>query len=108
MVGMILGDRYELLEIVGEGGMAIVYKARCRILNRTVAVKVMKEEFVRDDNFVQRFKTEALAAASLSHPNLVNIFDVGQQGDCYYIVMEYVQGMTLKEMIEQQKPLAVD
>lgn len=108
MVGMILGDRYELLEIVGEGGMAIVYKARCRILNRTVAVKVMKAEFVRDDNFVQRFKTEALAAASLSHPNLVNIYDVGQQDDCYYIVMEYVQGRTLKELIEQETPLAVE
>lgn len=108
MTGTILQDRYELLEKVGEGGMSIVYKARCRILDRIVAVKVLKEEFARDDNFVQRFKTEALAAASLSHPNLVNIYDVGQQDDCYYIVMEYVQGQTLKELIEQEAPLPID
>lgn len=108
MAGTILHDRYELLEKIGEGGMSIVYKARCRILDRIVAVKVLKEEFARDENFVHRFKTEALAAASLSHPNLVNIYDVGQQDDCYYIVMEYVQGQTLKELIEQQAPLPID
>jgi beta-lactam-binding protein with PASTA domain/tRNA A-37 threonylcarbamoyl transferase component Bud32 len=108
LAGMILGDRYELMDKIGEGGMSIVYKARCRILDRIVAVKVLKEEFAQDDNFVQRFKTEALAAASLSHPNLVNIYDVGQQDECYYIVMEYVQGQTLKELIEQEAPLSIE
>lgn len=108
MAGTILDDRYELLEKIGEGGMAIVYKARCRILDRIVAVKVLKEEFARDDNFVLRFRTEALAAASLSHPNLVNIYDVGQQDNCYYIVMEYVQGETLKDLIEREAPLPVE
>ena len=108
MAGMVLGDRYELIEKIGEGGMSIVYKARCRILDRIVAVKVLKEEFAQDDSFVQRFKTEALAAASLSHPNLVNIYDVGQQDECYYIVMEYVQGQTLKELIEREAPLPIE
>jgi len=108
LAGTVLQDRYELLEKIGEGGMSIVYKARCRILDRIVAVKVLKEEFARDESFVHRFKTEALAAASLSHPNLVNIYDVGQQGDCYYIVMEYVQGQTLKELIEAEAPLPVE
>jgi serine/threonine protein kinase len=108
LAGMVLGDRYELIEKIGEGGMSIVYKARCRILDRIVAVKVLKEEFAQDDSFVQRFKTEALAAASLSHPNLVNIYDVGQQDECYYIVMEYVQGQTLKELIEREAPLPIE
>lgn len=108
MAGIILGDRYELLEQIGEGGMALVYKARCRILDRIVAIKLLKEEFARDDNFVQRFKTEAHAVASLSHPNLVNIYDVGQQDNNYYIVMEYVEGKTLKELIEEDAPLSIE
>lgn len=108
MAGIILGDRYELLEQIGEGGMAVVYKARCRILDRIVAVKLLKDEFARDDSFVQRFKTEAQAAASLSHPNLVNIYDVGQQNNNHYIVMEYVEGQTLRDLIENEAPLSVE
>lgn len=88
--------------------MAVVYKARCRILDRIVAVKLLKDEFARDESFIQRFKTEAQAAASLSHPNLVNIYDVGQQNETHYIVMEYVEGQTLKEMIEEKAPLSVE
>lgn len=103
----VLGDRYELLEKIGEGGMALVYKARCRILDRIVAVKVLKEEFSNNKNFVEKFKVEALAAARISHPNIVNIYDVGQQGDIHYIVMEYVEGKTLKEIISHEAPLPV-
>jgi serine/threonine protein kinase len=103
----ILGDRYELLEKIGEGGMSYVYKARCQILDRIVAVKILKEEFSNDYAFVGKFKTEALAAARLSHPNIVNIYDVGQQDGVYYIVMEYVEGKTLKQVIAEQAPLTV-
>ncbi|MGE5391064.1 MAG: Stk1 family PASTA domain-containing Ser/Thr kinase [Deltaproteobacteria bacterium] len=108
MNGKILGDRYELLEKVGDGGMAVVYKARCRVLDRIVAIKVLKTEYAKDDSFVEKFKTEAQAAARLSHPNIVNIFDVGQEQDVYYIVMEYVEGRTLKEIIREEAPLPVD
>ncbi|MGI5911754.1 MAG: protein kinase domain-containing protein [Syntrophomonadaceae bacterium] len=104
----ILNDRYELLEQIGEGGMSYVYRARCRILDRIVAVKILKEEYSNDLAFVSKFKTEAMAAARLSHPNIVNIFDVGQQDDIYYIVMEYVEGKTLKELIAEQAPLKPD
>jgi beta-lactam-binding protein with PASTA domain/predicted Ser/Thr protein kinase len=105
---IVLGDRYELLEKIGEGGMSYVYKARCRILDRIVAVKILKEEFSGDLAFVGKFKTEAMAAARLSHPNIVNIYDVGQQDDIYYIVMEYVEGKTLKQVIAEQAPLPVE
>lgn len=108
MEQIVLGDRYELLEKIGEGGMALVYKARCRILDRIVAVKVLKEEYSQNKNFVEKFKVEALAAARISHPNIVNIYDVGQQGDVYYIVMEYVEGRSLKEIISQEAPLPID
>lgn len=108
MKGIILGDRYELLEEIGQGGMALVYRAHCRILDRTVAVKILKEEFSHDDVFVHSFKTEAHAAARLSHPNIVNIYDVGQQNDIHYIVMEYVEGQTLQDIIINQAPLSVD
>lgn len=103
----ILGNRYELIEKIGEGGMSYVYKARCQILDRIVAIKILKEEFSNDQAFVSRFRTEAMAAARLSHPNIVNIYDVGQQDDVYYIVMEYVEGTTLKELIAQEAPLPV-
>lgn len=105
---MILGNRYELLELIGEGGMAMVYKAKCHSLDRIVAVKILKEEYSCDSNFVSKFKTEAFAAASLSHPNIVNIFDVGQQEDIYYIVMEYIEGQTLSEYISLHKPLPIE
>jgi serine/threonine protein kinase len=104
----VLGGRYELLEEIGEGGMAIVYKAHCKSLDRIVAVKILKEEYSQDQVFVQSFKTEALAAASLSHPNIVNIFDVGQEGNVHYIVMEYIEGQTLQEIIAAEAPLAPD
>ncbi|HZK35065.1 MAG TPA: Stk1 family PASTA domain-containing Ser/Thr kinase [Bacillota bacterium] len=102
MLGKILGGRYELLKKVGGGGMATVYKAKCHLLNRYVAVKVLRPELVEDDEFVTRFKRESQAAASLSHPNVVNIYDVGQQGDIHYIVMEFVDGKTLKEYINDK------
>ncbi|HRW12920.1 MAG TPA: protein kinase [Syntrophomonas sp.] len=102
---IILGGRYELLEIIGEGGMAKVYKAHCRILDRIVAIKVLKEEYSCDQGFVEKFKTEALSAARINHPNIVNIYDVGQEGDIYYIVMELVEGKTLKEIISTEAPL---
>lgn len=102
MQGTVLGNRYELLEKVGEGGMAVVYKARCRLLNRFVAVKILKEEYSKDKDFVEKFKREATAAASLSDNNIVNIYDVGSQGDINYIVLEYVDGKTLKQIIREQ------
>jgi serine/threonine-protein kinase len=106
--GTLLGDRYEILEVIGEGGMAIVYKARDAVLDRVVALKVLKDEFDNDPSFVEKFKTEALAAAKLSHPNIVNIFDVGQQNSKHYIVMEYVEGQTLQEIISSQGPIPVN
>ena len=101
LVGKVIGNRYEILEKIGEGGMATVYKARCNILKRYVAVKVLREEFTTDEEFIRRFNTEAQAAASLTHPNIVSIFDVGHEDNIYYIVMELVQGKTLKEIINE-------
>ena len=108
MDGTLLGDRYEILEVIGEGGMAIVYKARDIVLDRVVALKVLKDEFDNDPSFVEKFKTEALAAAKLSHPNIVNIFDVGQQNNKHFIVMEYVEGQTLQDIITSQGPIPVN
>lgn len=108
MIGRMLGNRYEILEKIGEGGMAKVYKAKCHLLNRIVAIKILRPEFVSDDEFVRRFKRESQSAASLSHPNIVSIYDVGQDGDIYYIVMEYVNGKTLKQLIrEANGPLPI-
>jgi serine/threonine protein kinase/beta-lactam-binding protein with PASTA domain len=101
MMGTILGSRYELLEKIGEGGMAIVYKAKCRLLNRYVAVKILKEEFSNNIDFMEKFKREAASVASLSSNNIVNIYDVGHEGDINYIVMEYIKGKTLKQIILQ-------
>ena len=105
MEGQILGNRYELIERVGGGGMAIVYKARCKLLNRFVAVKILRNEFVNDEEFVKRFRIEAQAAASLSHPNIVSIFDVGHENNIHYIVMEYIDGITLKDYIDKKNAL---
>jgi len=102
MVGKILGGRYELIDKIGGGGMAVVYKARCRLLDRFVAVKMLRPEFTNDEEFVKRFRIEAQAAASLSHPNIVSIFDVGNEDGVHYIVMEYVDGVTLKEYISRE------
>lgn len=101
MEGQILGNRYLLLEKIGGGGMAVVYKAKCTFLNRFVAIKMLRSEFTNDEEFVKRFKVEAQAVASLSHPNVVSIYDVGHHDDMHYIVMEYVDGMTLKEFINK-------
>ncbi|MGK0466599.1 Stk1 family PASTA domain-containing Ser/Thr kinase [Clostridium sp.] len=105
MIGRVLGSRYELLEKIGEGGMAIVYKAKCRLLNRFVAVKILKEEFSNNIDFMEKFKREAASVASLSSNNIVNIYDVGHEGDINYIVMEYIKGKTLKQIILQNGSL---
>ena len=108
LIGKIIGNRYEILEEVGLGGMATVYKAKDHVLNRLVAVKVLKDEFTTDTEFIKRFNTEAQAAASLSHPNIVSIYDVGHEDEnnLYYIVMELVQGKTLKEIISSEGVLS--
>ncbi|MBQ8299238.1 MAG: Stk1 family PASTA domain-containing Ser/Thr kinase [Clostridia bacterium] len=99
MVGKVLGNRYEIIEKIGSGGMATVYKAKCRVLNRNVAIKILKDEFANDAEFIKRFQVEAQSAASLSHQNIVSIFDVGKDDSMHYIVMELIEGKTLKEII---------
>ena len=101
-IGMILGERYEILEKIGTGGMSDVYKSKDHKLNRNIAVKVLKQEFSENNNFVSKFKTEAQAAAGLMHPNIVNVYDVGTESGIYYIVMELVEGITLKKYIEKK------
>lgn len=103
MLGTVLGNRYEIVEKVGVGGMAIVYKAMDKLLNRYVAVKILRSEFWGNEEFIRRFNIESQAAASLSHPNIVSIYDVGQSDDMQYIVMEYIEGKTLKEYIAEKK-----
>ncbi len=105
LIGRVLADRYEILEEIGSGGMAVVYKAKCRLLNRFVAIKVLRPDLQNDGEFVRRFKVEAQAAASLTHPNIVSIFDVGYEDGLHYIVMEYVEGITLKEYIDEKRIL---
>lgn len=105
MIGKLLGNRYEIIEKIGGGGMALVYKAKCRLLNRFVAVKVLRPEFISDEDFINKFEKESQAAASLSHPNIVNIYDVGTDNDTHYIVMEYVDGKTLKKHIKEKGSL---
>lgn len=105
LVGKTLGNRYELVEKIGGGGMAIVYKAKCKLLNRFVAVKILRTDSDMTEDFIKRFKVEAQAAGSLSHPNIVSIYDVGNEGNINYIVMEYVEGYTLKEVIAQSGKL---
>lgn len=101
----ILAGRYELLERIGSGGMAVVYKARCRLLNRFVAIKILKPDFIKDVKFIENFRRESQAAASLNHPNIVNVYDVGREGNIHYIVMEYIEGEPLSEVIEREAPL---
>lgn len=100
--GTYLQDRYEILGWIGSGGMSVVYKAKCHTLDRLVAIKVLKEEFASDENFVSKFKMEAQAAARLSHPNIVNVYDVVDEGNLHYIVMELIEGITLKSYIEKK------
>lgn len=110
MQGMILADRYECLKRIGTGGMGDVYKAHDRRLDRIVAIKVLKSEYNEDENFIRKFRRESLAAASISHPNIVSIYDVGMETvadeDVYYIVMEYIDGKTLKELIKEEGMLS--
>lgn len=99
--GKLIGNRYEILEKIGNGGMATVYKAQDKVLQRYVAVKVLREEFTTDEEFIKRFNKEAQSAASLNHQNIVSIFDVGMEDNIYYIVMELIQGKTLKQIIDE-------
>ena len=105
--GTFLQDRYEILEQIGSGGMSVVYKAKCHKLNRLVAIKVLKEEFCNDSNFVSKFKMEAQSAAGLSHPNIVSVYDVIDEGKLHYIVMELIEGITLKSYIQKKGRLEV-
>ncbi len=104
--GRLLGNRYEIIEKIGSGGMATVYKAKCHVLNRYVAIKILRDEFTTDEEFIKRFEVEAQSAASITHPNIVSVYDVGVDGNLYYIVMELIKGKTLKEIIiEERGPL---
>ncbi len=102
LIGKVLANRYEIIEEVGSGGMAVVYKAKCRLLNRFVAIKVLRPDLQNDEEFVRRFNVEAQAAASLTHPNIVSIYDVGNEEGLHYIVMEYIEGITLKDYIDEK------
>ena len=105
LVGTVLDNRYEILEMIGSGGMATVYKAKCRVLNRYVAIKVLKDSLKYDMDVVKRFNAESRAAAGLSHPNIVQVYDVSETGGLDYIVMEYVDGITLKDYIKSKVAL---
>ena len=101
--GRLLGNRYEIIEKIGSGGMATVYKAKCHVLNRYVAIKILRDEFITDEEFIKRFEAEAQSAASITHPNIVSVYDVGVDGNLHYIVMELIKGKTLKEIIIEEK-----
>ena len=103
----IIAERYELIDIIGQGGMADVYLANDTILNRTIAIKILRTSLAKDPIYIARFQREASAAAALSHKNIVEIYDVGEDNDQYYIVMEYVPGRTLKELIAKRGALHV-
>ena len=105
--GMLIGDRYEIIEKIGSGGMADVYKAKCHRLNRMVAIKFLKPEYSSDNTFVTKFRGEAESCAGLTHPNIVSVYDVGDEGDLHYIVMELVEGITLKRYIEKKGQLDI-
>lgn len=108
VIGHDLAGRYEIISRIGGGGMALVYKAQDLLLNRKVAIKVLRQQFVNDDEFIRRFRREAQSAAALSHPNVVSIYDVGQEDDTHYIVMEYIEGRNLNEIIAESAPLQVE
>ena len=105
MSSKLLLGRYEILEKIGEGGMAIVYKAKDRLLNRYVAIKILRPEFTKDDQFIENFRKESQAAAGLSHPNIVNVYDVGKEGNINFIVMELIDGKPLSQLIEEKGKL---
>ena len=104
----ILNGRYRLGQEIGEGGMSVVYRGHDLLLNRPVAIKVLRAQYAADENFLKRFEREAQSAAGLSHPNIVNVYDVGRDGDTHYIVMEYIRGPSLKDLIRRQGPFSVD
>ncbi|NJN55260.1 MAG: serine/threonine protein kinase [Anaerolineae bacterium] len=104
---ILLNGRYQLIERVGSGGMAVVYKAQDKALGRIVAVKMLQESLTSDEGFLRRFQHEAHAAANLTHPNIVTVHDIGQDGHRYYIIMEFVDGRTLKQLIRQYSETAV-
>ena len=106
LIGKILDNRYEVLEVIGTGGMAIVYKAKCHRLNRYVALKVMKEEIAQDEEFRRRFFEESQAVAMLSHPNIVGVYDVSRSSEIEYIVMELIDGITLKDYLSRRGALS--
>ena len=105
MASRILSGRYELLEKIGDGGMAVIYKGKDKLLNRFIAVKILRPEFTKDATFVENFKRESQAAAGLSHPNIVGVYDVGREGNINYIVMELIEGDTLNKIIEKEAPM---
>ncbi len=105
MSSRLLSGRYELLEKIGDGGMAVVYKGKDKLLNRYIAVKILRPEFTKDSTFVENFKRESQAAAGLSHPNIVGVYDVGREGNINYIVMELIEGRTLNDIIEDEAPM---
>ncbi|MBR4870219.1 MAG: serine/threonine protein kinase, partial [Oscillospiraceae bacterium] len=104
-IGKMLDNRYEILEIIGRGGMAVVYKAKCHRLNRLVAIKILKSDLAQDDDFRRRFHDESQAVAMLSHPNIVSVYDVSKNGDDEYIVMELIDGITLKQYMAKRGQL---
>jgi len=108
VIGNLLGNRYEIISQLGGGGMALVYKGRDTLLNRQVTVKMLRPEYTSDEEFVARFRKEAQAVAKLSHPNIVSVYDVGQEGNTHYIVMEYVEGRNLKQIIKEQGKLPLN
>ena len=101
-IGRLLDNRYEVLEVIGVGGMAVVYKARCHRLNRLVAIKILKDEYSKDEDFCNRFHAEGQAVAMVSHPNIVNVYDVSSSRDADYIVMELIDGISLKQYMEKK------
>ena len=105
--GQKINERYEILKSIGEGGMANVYLAHDIILDRDVAIKVLRGDLAGDEKFVRRFQREALSASSLSHPNIVEMYDVGEDNGTYYIVMEYVPGVTLKQLIKKRGTISL-
>ena len=107
MKGQKINDRYQIIKTIGEGGMANVYLAYDTILDRNVAVKVLRGDLAQDEKFVRRFQREALSASSLSHPNIVEVYDVGEDNGQYYIVMEYIEGKHLKQLLKKRGNLTV-
>ena len=101
-IGRLLDNRYEILEVLGTGGMAVVYKARCHRLNRLVAIKILKDDYSQDEEFRRRFHAESQAVAMLSHPNIVSVYDVSTSGGADFIVMELIDGITLKQYMERR------